>query len=58
MVMCMPLICISKPRELVQTLSAGKRATDDSYNFLQVINRDFILGESESVYNCVFQIPS
>ena len=49
MVMCIPLIYISNWCELVQTYQREKRATDDSFNILQVIIGGIILGESESV---------
>ena len=58
MVMCIPLICISIRGELVQTYSREDVRQMTHVIFCKLLCSGFILGESESVYKCVFQIPS
>ena len=54
MVMCIPLICISNGRELVQTYKWENVQHMTHVIFLKLLYEGFILDESESVYNCVF----
>ena len=58
MVMCIPLICSSNRREIVQTYKRKSVQQITHVIFCKLLYGGFILGESESVHNCVFQIPS
>ena len=55
--MCIPLMCISNWRELVQTYEQENVQQMTHVIFCKLLHGGFILGESELVYNCVFQIP-
>ena len=56
---CIPLIIyISNRLELVQTYQRGNVQQMTHVIFCKLLFGGFSLGESESVYNCVSEIPS